>query len=243
MTHAVTPSPRALGLAVLLSCLLLAGPARAAPVTLELSGSIFSVSDAADVFATTIGNTYSIFLTYDPALLPGAPLGDATIYETAPGETAITFSFVSSGGDLFTSDNSFGIRISVENTPPLDPMIPGSGNDRFNLHGNIDAITTLNLVLWESHLGTDPLSSNDLPTTGFGIGPGTWFVSELDIDQMFSNISGSVANIEEVTTVPEPSSLALWTAGGLVFSCMRRRTKGPILSSARCGPGREGGQP
>ena len=228
MTLARTDLPRAFGLAMLLSCLMLAGPARAAPITFEFSGPIFSVSDSDDVFATTLGNTYSLFITWDPDLLPGTPLGDSTVYETAAGETSITFAFQSSGGDFFSSDNSFPVKITVENTPPLDLMMPsGTGEDRMSIHGNFSPILTLNLVLIESHLGSNPFSSNDLPGPGFAVGPGTWYVSELDIDRtdLFANISGSVANIQETTTVPEPSTLVLSAFGGLTV-WMRRRAKG-----------------
>jgi hypothetical protein len=224
MTHAVLRAPRTSAVAVLLSWLVLAGPAWAAPITFEFSGSIFSVSDSDDVFLVTSPATYSLFMTWDPDLLPGTPLGDATVYETAPGETSISFSFLSSAGDFFTSDNSFPVRISVENTPPLDLMTPGTGQDRMSIHGNFSPLLTLNLVLWESHFGTNPFSSNDLPASGFAVGPGTWYVSELDIDRtdLFANISGSVSNIAEVTTVPEPSTLVLCSFGCLAL-CARRR--------------------
>jgi hypothetical protein len=220
-----------LGLAALLG-VLVAGPAEAVPVTLEFSGSVNNVADAADFFAATPGDTFSLFLTYDPDLLPGTPSGGATIYETAAGETSITFSFSTSAGDFLTSDNSFPIRIRVENTPPLNPMMPmpGTGDDRFSIEGNFDAITELSVVLVESNLGTNPLSSNALPTTAFGSGPGTWFVAEIDVDRMFSNISGTVSNIEDVTTVPEPSTLALTAFGGALV--MARRTRGGRVRGA-----------
>jgi hypothetical protein len=225
--------PRAWGLAVLLSCLTLVTAAQAAPVTLEFSGTIFSVSDPSDVFVTTSPNTYSLFMTWDPDLLPGTPLLAGMVYQTGPGETSITFSFVSGAGESFTSDNSFPVRIFIENTPPLDlTMPPGvTGDDRFSIMGNFAANLKLSLSMVESHFGTNPLSSNDLPTTGFGSGPGTWFVSELDIDRtdVFANISGSVANIEEVTTVPEPSTLALCCIGvfALGARCRTRKRKPP----------------
>jgi hypothetical protein len=40
---------------------------------------------------------------------------------------------------------------------------------------------------------------------------------------MFSRISGSVSNIEQVTTVPEPPTLALSAFGGLALLIRRRR--------------------
>lgn len=229
MKDALTQCLRAAACAFMLSVVTVAF-AQAAPVTLKLSGPIFSVADSDDVFATTLGDTYSLLLTYDPALLPGTDVGPTTFYETAPGETAITFSFVSSGGDAFTSDNSFPIRIGIRNTPDfLVTMQPGDGKDTFFIEGQFDPVTTLNIVLLES-LGTNPLSSNDLPTTAFGSGPGTFMVSELDIDRtdLFANISGSVANIDLVA-VPEPSTLSLCVLGGaflagIVQNVRRRRT-------------------
>ena len=229
-------SAQALGLAVLLSWVTPVTQAEATPVTLEFSGSVFSVPDPSDVFLTTSPNTYSLFITYDPDLLPGTPSGAATVYETAPGETSITFSFLSGAGEFFTSDNSFPVRIRIENTPPLNPMMPmpGTGQDRFSIVGNFAANLELSLFMVESMSGTNPLSSNALPTTGFGIGPGTWGTSELDIDRtdLFANISGSVANIEEVTTVPEPSTLALCSIG--VLALARPRTKGRVRAPLRC---------
>ena len=218
---------QALGLTTCLACLLLTEPAAAAPVTLEFSGTIFGVTDPEDVFVTTSPNTYSLFVTWDPDLLTGTPMGDATIYETAPGETSITFSFLSGAGEFFTSDNSFAVRISIENTPPLDPMmpLPGTGEDRFSIQGMLAPNLTFRLFMVESHLGSNPLSSNELPTTGFGSGPGTWSTSELDIDRtdVFANISGSVANIEEVTSVPELPTMALLAFGVLALGAGRRR--------------------
>ena len=200
-------------------------PAHADPVSLLFSGSIFNVSDPSDVFATTIGDTYTIQLNYDPDLLAAAPLGDASVYTSGAGESLITLSFLSSGGDAFVSDNSFPVSISVENTPDwLVTMTPGDGQDRFSLHAHLDAVTTLNLVLIES-LGSNPLSSNDLPLGGFGSGPGTFMVSELDIDRtdLFANLSGSVSNIETVA-VPEPS--AAWLlVGALALMRLSRRTR------------------
>jgi hypothetical protein len=215
MTNAASRTPQAIGLAALFSCLLVAGPARAAPVTLEFFGNIFGVFGD-DVFLTEAPDTYSLFVTWDPALLPGTPSGDATVYETAPGETSITFSFLSGAGDFFVSDNSFPVRIRVENHP-------FGTQDRFSIEGNFAPNLELQLVLIESLFFPNPLSSNDLPTTGFGSGPGTWTVSELDIDRndTFANISGSVVDIVEVTSVPEPSTLALFALGGLVIGGRR----------------------
>jgi hypothetical protein len=176
--------------------------------------------------AVTSPATYSLIMTWDPDVLPGTPMGATTVYETAPGETSITFSFLSSAGDFFTSDNSFPVRIGVENTPPLDLMMPSvTGQDRMFIHGNFSPLLTLNLVLWESHFGTNPFSSNALPASGFAAGPGTWYVSELDIDRtdLFANISGSVGNIAEVTTVPEPSTLVLCSLGCLALCARQRR--------------------
>jgi hypothetical protein len=194
-----------------------------------LSGSTFNVSDPSDVFSTVIGDTYSILLSYDPDLLAATPVGDASVYETAPGETAITLSFSSSGGDVFSSDNSAPVRISVRNTPDwLVTMMPGDGQDRFTLQAQLDAVTTFNLVLIES-LGSNPLSSNDLPLGGFGGGPGTWMISELDIDRtdLFANISGSVTTIESVA-IPEPSAgwLMLGALLCLVFYQTRTSLRG-----------------
>jgi hypothetical protein len=216
--------PRISGFSLLLVLWIAAAPAHASPLTLEFSGSIFFVVDDEDVFATESGDTYSLFLTYDAALLPGMDVGDTTYYRTAAGETAITFTFMSSGGDTFVSDNSFPIEIGIRNTPDwLVTMNPGDGQDTMWLEGQFDAVTEFNLVLWES-LGKNPLSSNDLPTGAFGSGPGTWSVSELDIDRldMFANISGSVSNIEEVV-VPEPSTLSLSLWAGMALWLTRRR--------------------
>lgn len=216
---------RSLSLALLLTGVM-PPAAQANPVTLEFSGSIFGVFDPSDVFVTTSPNTYSLFITWDPDLLAGMPSGSATVYETLPGETSISFSFVSGAGESFSSDNSFPIRIRIENTPPLDPMmpVPGTGEDRFSIQGNFAPNLELSLFMVESMLGTNPLASNDLPTTGFGIGPGTWSTSELDIDRtdLFANISGSVANIEAVTPVPEPATLALVGSAALILSVVRR---------------------
>ena len=55
-------------------------PAHAAPVSLLFSGSIFNVSDPSDVFLTTIGDTYTIQLNYDPDLLPATPSGDCLVH-------------------------------------------------------------------------------------------------------------------------------------------------------------------
>jgi hypothetical protein len=218
-------------LGVLLSWLAPVTAVEAAPVTLEFSGTIFNVTENdGDVWLTEAPDTYSLFVTWDPDLLVGMPFGfgSATAYETAPGETSITFSFLSGAGDSFTSDNSFPVRIVIDNTPPLDFMnpMPGHGDDRLAIDGHFAPNLTLSLVLVESP-GTNPLSSNDLPTGAFGSGPGTWTVSELDIDRtdMFANISGSVSNIEEVTTVPEPSTLALCSLGLFAVAARRRSRK------------------
>lgn len=219
---------RAAGLAIVLSFLAAVTPADAMPITLEFSGSVFNVTDPSDVFGTEIGDTYSIFLTYDADLLTGtpSPMGDFTYYETSPGQSAITFSFVSTGGDAFTSDNSYPITIGVKNTPDyLVTMMPGDGDDRFTLEGQFNEMATLSLVLVEA-LGANPLSSNELPSGGFGSGPGTWSVAEIDIDRtdLFANISAGVSNIESVA-VPEPSAVSLYLLGGLLL-CSLKSVKG-----------------
>ena len=214
---------RIAGLALMLSFMAVVTSAQALPVSLEISGSIFNVADPSDVFGTVAGDTYSLFLTYDADLLSGSTVGDFTFYETSAGETAITFSFVSSGGDAFSSDNSFPIRIGVRNTPDfLVTMMAGDGQDSFSIKGQFDAMTTLSLVLLEA-LGSNPLSSNDLPSGAFGGGPGTWSTSELDIDRtdLFANISGSVANIT-AAAVPEPPTLLLLLLGGFVLWTLNR---------------------
>jgi hypothetical protein len=107
-------------------------------------------------------------------------------------------------------------------------MMPmaGTGQDRFAVEGNFDAITELSMLLFESQIsGANPLSSNALPTTAFGSGPGTWFVAEIDVDRMFSNISGTVAH----TAVPEPSTLSLIAFGGLAL-LLRRRDYAPTAA-------------
>jgi hypothetical protein len=226
MRQRVTRWVGATGLVLLIS-MTAAGRAHAAPVNLEFVGSIFNVSDPSDVFGTMIGDIYSLRISYDPALLPGTDSGDFTFYESAAGETSIAFSF-ESPGDAFTSDNSFPIRIGIRNTPDyLETLDVNDGKDSFSIRGNVDDLTTLNLVMLES-LGSNPLSSNDLPTGAFGGGPGTWSTSELDIDRtdLFANISGSVANIYEVTRVPEPSTLSLAMIGGAGLWIGRRRKGG-----------------
>lgn len=219
-----TPSLRSAAWLAIVGTLGTALPVHADPVSLLFSGSIFNVSDPSDVFASTIGDAYTIQLNYDPDLLLPTPLGDASVYTSGAGETAITLSFLSSGGDAFTSDNAFPVTLSVENTPDfLVTMTPGDGKDRFALHAQLDTVTTLNLVLIES-LGSNPLSSNDLPLGGFGSGPGTFSVSELDIDRtdLFANISGSVSTIESVA-VPEPSAAGLLVGALLWLGLSRRR--------------------
>ena len=55
------------------------------------------------------------------------------------------------------------------------------------------------------------------------------FVAEIDVDRMFSNISGTVANIEDVTAAPEPSTLSLMVLGGLAL-LLRRRDYAPTAA-------------
>ena len=50
------------------------------------------------------------------------------------------------------------------------PM-PGTGEDRFSIQGNFAPNLELSLFMVESMLGTNPLSSNELPTAGFESGP------------------------------------------------------------------------
>ncbi len=212
------------GLFLMLSFVVMVLPAGAVPVTLEFTGSAFGVFDPSDVFATESGDTYSLLLTYDPDLLPGTDLpGGSTRYETAAGETSISFTMVTSAGDSFTSDNSAPISITIRNTPDfLVTMTPGDGEDSFSLQGDLNETATFNLVLFEA-LGSNPLSSNDLPTTGFGGGPGTWSVAELDVDRtdLFANISAGVTSIEAVE-VPEPSAALLYLMGAVVLLYLRR---------------------
>ncbi len=212
------------GLFLLISLVVVVISVGAVPVTLEFTGSAFSVFDPSDVFTTESGDTYSLLLIYDPDLLPGVDLpGGSTKYETAAGENSISFTMATSAGDSFSSDNSAPITIFVKNTPDfLVTMNPGDGQDSFTLQGDLNETATLNLVLVEA-MGSNPLFSNDLPTTGFGSGPGTWSVAELDVDRtdLFANISAGVTSIDAVG-VPEPSAALLYIMSAIVILSLRR---------------------
>lgn len=226
MKNIVRNSGRVLGLAMVLNGLVAVSTVHAAPVTFRFSGSIFGVADPDNVFGTVPGDTYTAFVTYDPDLLPGVPVLDSTRYTMVAGGTSISLSFSSSSGDSFSSDNSFPIQISVKNTPDwLVTMVAGDGRDSLSIEAWFDAVTRFRLVMLESP-GSNPLSSNDLPTATFGGGPGTWNVSELDIDRMFGNISGSVSSpFEQVTDgVPEPATLSLCLVGA-AMALARNRSK------------------
>jgi hypothetical protein len=226
MKNIIWNSGRVMGLAMVLNGLVAVSAVHAAPVTFQFSGSIFGVADPDNVFATVVGDTYTAFLTYDPDLLPGIPVGASTHYTKAAGETSISLSFTSASGDSFTSDSAFPIEMSVKNTPDwLVTMVAGDGRDAISIEAWFDAVTRFRLVMLESP-GSNPLSSNDLPTATFGGGPGTWNVSELDIDRMFGNISGSVSSPFEVVTdgVPEPATLSLCLMGA-AMALARNRSK------------------
>src|SRR4029079_3493238 len=68
--------------------------ARASTWRLLFSGSFFNVSDPSDVFLTTIGNTYTIQLNYDPDLLPATPSADASVYTSGARKTSSTVTSV-----------------------------------------------------------------------------------------------------------------------------------------------------
>ena len=229
MKSLVKGSGRVVGFAVVLNALVAVSAVHAAPLTFRFSGSIFGVADPDGVFGTVVGDTYTAFLTYDPDLLPGTLVGLSTHYTKAAGDSSISLSF-SSPGDSFTSDNSLPIEISIRNTPDyLVTGVAGDGRDSISIEAWFDAVTRFRLVMLESP-GSNPLSSNDLPTATFGGGPGTWNVSELDIDRMFGNISGSVSSPFELVTddeppdgVPEPSTVSLCLVSAALALARKRR--------------------
>ena len=220
---------RVAALALTLNVLVGVAPAHADLVTFRFSGSIFGVADPDGVFGTEPGDTYTVFLTYDPDLLTGVDLiSGSTRYTKAAGDSSIRLSFSSSGGDSFVSDDSFEAFISLRNTPDYNvTMTPGDGRDSISIEAWFDPVTRFRLSMLESP-GSNPLSSNDLPTATFGGGPGTWNVSELDVDRMFGNISGSVSSAFELVAenpvgVPEPSVLSLCLSAALLARSRARR--------------------
>jgi hypothetical protein len=187
-------------------------------VTTRFTGTVFDVP-VVNPFGSSLGDEYVMLIKYDPALLAGVPVGDVTKYESAAGETLITFSWISAG-DTFTSDNSFPVTISINNGPPAD---------QFSLSGHIDPMTTLNLNLVAS-FGEDPLSSENLPTTSadWGAGVGSqWTVAEIFIDRGFDRLSSGISTLEIVNSVPDSgSSLFLLGASSLVLAGRyQRKTK------------------
>jgi hypothetical protein len=179
-------------------------------VTTRFTGTVFGVP-VVNPFGSSLGDEYVMLINYDPALLAGVPVGDSTHYESAAGETLITFSWISAG-DTFTSDNSFPVTISINNEP---------GADQFSLSGHIDPMTTLNLNLFASP-DQEPLSSENLPTTSadWGNGLGSqWTVAEIFIDREFDRLSSGISTLEVVSSVPDSgSSLFLLGASSFVLA-------------------------
>ena len=196
---------------------------KGAPITTKFTGTVFS-APVVNPFGSSLGDKYVMLINYDPALLAGVPVGDFTHYESAAGETLITFSWISAG-DTFTSDNSFPVIISINNGPPAD---------QFSLSGHIDAITTLNLNLVAS-FGEDPLSSENLPTTSadWGAGVGSqWTVAEIFIDREFDRLSSGISTLEVVNSVPDSgSSLFLLGAFSLVLAGLYQRKTKAVYSA------------
>ena len=222
MKNIVRSWRRVVGLTILLNSVVALSPVHADPLTFRFSGSIFGVADTDNVFGTVAGDMYTAFLTYDPDLLPGTPVGDSTHYTKAAGETSISLSF-SSPGDSFTSDSSFPIEMSVKNTPDfLVTGVAGDGRDSISIEAWFDAVTRFRLVLLESP-GSNPLSSNDLPTTTFGGGPGTWNVSELDIDWLSGQFGGQYLRkrLESVRAGQERRATG-WCSGAIDYVAMPR---------------------
>jgi len=196
---------------------------QAVPITTRFTGTVFH-EPVVNPFGSSVGDTYEMLINYDPALLPGVVVGESTRYESAAGESLITFSWTTAG-DNFTSDNSFPVTISIRDG------LTGIGGDRdsFSLSANIDPITTLRLTLLAS-FGENPLSSENLPTTSadWGAGVGSqWTVAEIFIDREFDRMSSGISTLEVVTPVPESASsfLLLGVSFLVLAGLYQRKTK------------------
>jgi hypothetical protein len=202
---------------------------QAVPTTTRFTGTVFS-APVVNPFGSSLGDAYVMLINYDPDLLTGVPVGDFTKYESAAGETLITFSWISAG-DTFTSDNSFPVTIFINNEPPAVTA------DQFTLSGHIDPMTTLNLNLVAS-FGEDPLSSENLPTTSADWGDGVgsqWTVAEIFIDRGFDRLSSGISTLEVVNSVPDSgSSLFLLGASSLVLAGLYQRKTKAVHSSYEC---------
>jgi hypothetical protein len=215
----------------LLAAALLPFAATAGTVTIDFSGTIYSVSASPGVLLVAInsGDHYTAQIQYDPAT-PAFPFGPEDLYNPANGSGYFSSFTANINGHVFQSDPNYYGQYAVTNSEyqfdELRPAVPAfvnianTGSDilQLELNGGSHALSPLptTLNLGDYSFKNFQIQYNTSPDTGFLSINGT-------VDQLSATF----------TETPEPPVLWLLGSGllcGLLWRAARYLSDALILA-------------
>jgi hypothetical protein len=198
----------------LLSC---AMPAKAELITIAISGHVTAVNDMYSNLNSqiNIGDAITGTYTYDSAIADAAPSPESGLYYNAGNPCGI--SLYIDGFDFKTDPTNVDFLVSIGNWATGDKTYVLRSYNNLPLSSG-DPIVH---ILWQLNDSTGTaLSSDDLPLTAPDLSK--WNVNGLTIDIARGGTGTIQGIITSAVLVPEPCSILLFLAGGIVFRRQKR---------------------
>ena len=192
---------------VLLSC---GGLVRAEYITIAISGQVTKVSDQYNNFGgqISIGDVITGTYTYHSTTFDSDPASDMGVYDDYVSPAGMTLTV--SGVVFETDTHNIDLYIGVNNDAHLEDKLNIASNHNLPLSNGM----LVQHIIWQLDDPTSTaLSSDALPLTAPDLTKWNSNVLNISTDRNF----GITATITSAVIVPEPCSILLLLAGGIVF--------------------------